>query len=272
MSTVKAQGKVIWSYTIYGVDEAKYYESMHKNIAIARSLEVKIVVSTNEKNRKFVENYFSEYADTVTVLTYDFMSANVYPKLLRYLVPLELKADYYFYKDSDSVVTTRELECMDSWLNEEDCEAMIMRDHPLHIAPILGGMFGLRHVTAKLLADRVDVLLHESNMPKMHHYWYDQVWLAYYFYPLIAGLAKVYTAYFYYVGEDFIRIKRDDRPLGHIGAQLFRDGESDLPGNNFYKKLYGDGLLCLPFYLCISSLYQRVRPTLTAAVVYRFLH
>jgi len=47
-------------------------------------------------------------------------------------------------RDADSVVSTRELPCIDRWLNsEEKWEFLVIRDHPAHLSvPMLAGMWG----------------------------------------------------------------------------------------------------------------------------------
>ena len=55
-------------------------------------------------------------------------------------------ADIAIIRDTDSIVSERENECLKQWL-KSDCQWHVMRDHRLHnCVPILGGMWGFRRI------------------------------------------------------------------------------------------------------------------------------
>ena len=52
--------------------------------------------------------------------------------------------DIFLSRDCDSRITDREVSAINEWL-ESDKDFHIMRDHPYHTVPILGGMWGCRN-------------------------------------------------------------------------------------------------------------------------------
>jgi hypothetical protein len=51
--------------------------------------------------------------------------------------------DFFLFRDADSRITLRESSMVNEWLNSGK-NLHIIRDHPMHNAPILGGMWGIR--------------------------------------------------------------------------------------------------------------------------------
>jgi hypothetical protein len=61
----------------------------------------------------------------------------------RFLVASDLTVDTFLVRDTDSCFTWREVEAVNEWLRS-DKQFHVMRDHPHHDIPILGGMWGAR--------------------------------------------------------------------------------------------------------------------------------
>ena len=65
-------------------------------------------------------------------------------------------ADICIVRDTDSVVSERETECIKEWF-KSDCQWHVMRDHPSHISvPMLGGMWGHRRIEHDDFPNRLD--------------------------------------------------------------------------------------------------------------------
>lgn len=62
----------------------------------------------------------------------------------RFLAVDDPEVETVIFRDADSVISERELPCLDKWLNsEEEWQFNVIRDHPSHLSvPILGGMWG----------------------------------------------------------------------------------------------------------------------------------
>lgn len=257
--------KSIWCYSIYGDDIERYYQPMILNINHAIDVGADIFIHTNKKYEEKVFKYFFNSKLKDNIIVHDGIYANQYPKVLRFLTCNFIASDYYFFKDSDSVVTEKEKLIMKEWINSVNPTALIMRDHPLHIAPIMAGMFGVNRELSIKIAD--SALGYFSN-PKLSHfnsYSYDQEWLARNIYPKIVGSAYVNTSFFYYSGE---RVKRINREIdGHkfIGAQVYKSVSIGPVPPDPYMNLYGEDLLSLPYFSKLAVLYGKVRPTLYVA-------
>jgi len=97
-------------------------------------------------------------------------------------------------RDTDSRLGLREKQAVDEWLASGRA-FHIMRDHPLHTAAVLGGMWGARAGAIPGLAE-----LLERHGNDAHH-GADQEFLAQYVYPLVRANAWVHDEFLLY-GRD----------------------------------------------------------------------
>ena len=61
--------------------------------------------------------------------------------LWRFLPTLDPQVDVFISRDLDSIVKSREMEAEDEWL-QSGKSLHVMRDHPEHDVPMLGGLWG----------------------------------------------------------------------------------------------------------------------------------
>ncbi len=269
---IKMKNKIstVWCYVLYGRDTLKYFDAMHHNIILAENNGARVVICTLSSDEPFVREYFKDYLSRIDILSFDRDMECKYPKFLRYLVPLLLSADYYFYKDSDSIVTQTEIRRMNEWVSMDNTSCLIFRDHPLHVAPILGGMFSLKKSLAKKVACSLNEMLSQGAVKHKDPYLYDQLWLSENVYPLVHFDSIVYTSHLFYFGENYRSTREEWDSINHIGAQHF-----ELEGANkkllSYEAYYDSGLLSLPFFKDVAVIYQRARIVIFAAVLLRFL-
>ncbi len=92
-------------------------------------------------------------------------------------------------RDTDSRLTQREKDAVDEWMNS-DMGFHIMRDHPWHGAPILGGMWGCKKGTLAEMKSLID------SIPKGDYWQVDQIFLRDYIYPLIKENSLVHDEFF----------------------------------------------------------------------------
>lgn len=267
--------RMIWSYSVYGDNHEMYFKPLLEVIPLANHVGARVVINTPRAYHAAVLQYFRDYLNDITVLGYDGPIAEAYPKILRFLVSARVNSEFYFYKDSDSLVGTKELAVMTHWMNSAAATCMIIRDHPQHVTPILAGMFGLARIPALSIATAAQNHFAVKRSGD-NGYSYDQEWLMDHIYPAMKVSAQVYTSYFYYSGERVFRISRSLTGCAHIGAQCFQSSTAASPCR-WYDSIYGDRLLCAPFIEVVNRLlprllYGRVRPTLLMAFIYsRFL-
>ena len=58
-------------------------------------------------------------------------------------ITLDPQVDIFLSRDLDSAITSREVGAVEEWLKSEKT-LHVMRDHPLHSEPMLGGLWGAR--------------------------------------------------------------------------------------------------------------------------------
>jgi hypothetical protein len=186
-----------FSYVVYG-NNSKYFDPIFKNNQIlkASKLEYTIIIfayiSSNLSERlKREEN----------ILVVDIpKNLQKLKRLARFLAPNFVSAEFYHYRDSDSLITKAELDIV--LLQEAlSLPATIIRNHPLHFAPILAGLFSLEQSFANELRNI-------SLKPNIRYQnYYDQIFLSRFFYLKIRTSAIVFTSSFYYKGENICKIK-----------------------------------------------------------------
>ena len=258
----------VWCYSIYGTDAEKYYEPMLSNIKIAKHHGVALVLHTNKKSETQVRNFFRDNLEEIMLFVHNDEYAEYFPKILRYLSSEKIDSKFYFFKDSDSIVTLKEIEIMNRWMHTSNPIALIIRDHPLHISLILAGMFGANKNLSQYIAKSAEEFFLKRKPGYYNKYSYDQVWLARKIYPTIVDKADVNTSFFYYREEKITRIKIDLKNHQYIGAQAYKQSLNSPENLEGYLRLYGPNLLTLPYFPKLSFLYGRVRPTLAVAYLF----
>ena len=133
------------------------------------------------------------------------------PAFWRFLPASDTSVAKLLVRDSDSPVTPREVAAVDEWL-ESGADFHIMRDHPKHEYPILGGMWG---ASAELLRD-IDQLI--RSWKRFDFYGCDQKFLSRVIYPRVRSNAFIHSECIMFpeekihpfptsrTGEDFIGI------------------------------------------------------------------
>jgi hypothetical protein len=97
--------------------------------------------------------------------------------------------DVVISRDTDSRLSFREKDAVDEWLNS-DKDFHIMRDHPYHGTPILGGMWGCRNGILK----GINTLI--NNYVKGNYWQVDQNFLKEIIYPIVKNNLCVHDEYF----------------------------------------------------------------------------
>lgn len=267
MSEATKRISAVWSYSVYGGDTNAYYAPIVNNIILARQEKAIVAISTTIHYEGKVREFFRDYLDEIQIVSYDHAALCAYPKILRFLIPNVLKSNFYFFKDSDSIVTAKEVRIMREWMSIATPFAMFIRDHPLHVAPIMAGMFGISSDVADFLTNAADRAF-LAEVPQFNDpYSYDQDWLRADVYPELVERAYVYTSFLFYSAENVRRIDRESQGSAFIGAQAHYKYPVLLERTEFYD-WYGAGLLCAPSLIENTPLYGRVRPTLMLAFFY----
>lgn len=129
----------------------------------------------------------------------------------------EPAATAVIFRDTDSLLGEREKEIVDEWLTSNH-DIHLIRDHPLHFSPVMGGMFGVKNTAISLLAEMVTKY---HKLHRQHAYGDDQDFLNRRFYPLIKHKALVHTSSVRYLFEFTLPIRACREGELFIGAYEF---------------------------------------------------
>jgi protein O-GlcNAc transferase len=130
--------KKVLSFSIYG-DNPKYLIGLSKNIKLAQEIYKGwgiYIYYNNTVPTKFV----NLYSNNRNVSLFD-MSDNKFPGMFWRFLPNDV--DLFIVRDADSRLNIREQRAVEDWISSNKI-LHIMRDHPHHNFPVLGGMWGIR--------------------------------------------------------------------------------------------------------------------------------
>lgn len=256
--------KNIISYSLYG-NNPRYTLPLLENSKIALDLYSGWIIYVYHDNTVSQDFLFQLRENNVITINIEQSEhENLPPKMWRFLPVENPLIDCVIFRDADSLLTLRERDLVLNWM-ESDKLVHIIRDHPLHIAPILAGMFGIKqtsfHILSRLIKDQKPDIIHRPID-------YDQVFLADYFYPKIKDLALIHVSFFKYKDERVIIIEPVNDGYNYIGSvricdELKREEEMSI----LKKSKFINGIP----YLLGKFLRYRVRPTIYSSKFANFL-
>lgn len=262
--------KIVWSYSIYGSDKFRYYQPMLENITIAKELGITVLIFTIKDNLVEITDYFDNYIDDIIIKVIDTDFLVKFPKFMRFIASEVIQSDYYFFKDSDSVVTKKEIEIMNDFITSSKYDYMIIRDHPHHVSPILAGMFGMKAKQAIKFNLRLNQCRNSIINSVQSSYSYDQEWLQKYIYPEILNETMVYTDFFYFKNEKVTKISRSIEDYNYIGAQIWKK-KLRITDSNLLFWTYKNKILCMPGIYWYRLVNGRVRLIIIIAYLYTMI-
>jgi hypothetical protein len=139
----------------------------------------------------------------------------------RLLATLQPGVRALLFRDSDSLFTTREADAVNEWL-ESRYDTHIIRDHPYHYSPVMGGTLGVKGTALQFLGSLVRERLHTRRRTE---YGDDQVFLSRDFYPKIRANALVHTNCLRYFPERTQPLPADRPGEMFVGAYAFLSPE-----------------------------------------------
>ncbi len=145
----------------------------------------------------------------------------------RFLAASDSSVDIMLSRDCDSRLWHREKLAVDEWLASGK-QFHIMRDHPYHGVPILGGMWGTRN---PLLSNMTELI---KNYDKGDFWQVDQNFLASVVYPIVKEKSFVHDDYF---EKKLFPTKRDPKHFvgqAYAGCGKILDDEDTF--QNFVKR------------------------------------
>jgi hypothetical protein len=139
----------------------------------------------------------------------------------RFMTASSRNVDVSIFRDCDSRLSWREREAVNDWLRS-DFDVHIMRDHPWHTSPIMGGMWGIKKgvIPNLIYMDKHQTIKGMVNNAFMsRNYWQvDQEFLSAKVWPLIKNKALIHDAFYADIlgGQDFPQPRRGDQFVGQV--------------------------------------------------------
>jgi hypothetical protein len=103
----------------------------------------------------------------------------------RFMSSLDEDVDIFLSRDCDSRISNREVQSINEWINSSK-RFHIMRDHPYHTAPILGGMWGCRGGLMREINLEQKIIDWTNRNIQRYNLGVDQDFLAQIIYPIIS--------------------------------------------------------------------------------------
>jgi len=102
-------------------------------------------------------------------------------------------ADLCIFRDCDSRLSKRELDAVQAWI-DSDKKLHAMKDHPYHGQfPILAGMWGIKRGA---ITSPIAEVLEKYSQVAEPQYFYDQLFLANYIWPLLKDSCMIHDEFF----------------------------------------------------------------------------
>lgn len=112
----------------------------------------------------------------------------------RFWASEEEDVDIFLSRDCDSRLSERELKTVNEWISSDKL-FHIMRDHPYHTTPILGGMWGCRGGIMRKIKLSDKILNWTAQKNGNYNFGVDQDFLAKVIYPLIINTAMEHSEF-----------------------------------------------------------------------------
>lgn len=201
------------SFSVFGSD-SKYLEGVKNNVEVIYECMPGwgVVIYCDSLNHASLKDFDSR----ILLICRERASSGLEGMFWRYEACGLPNADAVIFRDSDSLIGAREIDLVNEWLRASQ-EVHIIRDHPTHSVPIMGGMFGVRGSARISLYE----LIKSRTSGVGTAYFADQDFLGRQFYPLIKSRALVHTNHVRFLGEYALPIRGALAQEDFIGAYSF---------------------------------------------------
>jgi hypothetical protein len=209
--------KNLISYSLWG-DNPMYWKGALRNIEQAKNYFpgwiCRFYIDKNCKP-ELIETISGENVEVILIESKD----SFHGMFWRFFASEDEEVDVFLSRDCDSRFSERELLAINEWLIS-DKDFHIMRDHPYHNVPILGGMWGCRRG-----------IMREIGLSKLIEKWnqfqrkgIDQDFLGYCIYPLIRNRALEHSEFGLRFGGD-VKIFPSSRINSEFVGDVFNEND-----------------------------------------------
>jgi hypothetical protein len=157
-------------------------------------------------------NYFKDLPIRFILNIDHVLLSDVPSKMWRFYNIFFTKADVYLFRDSDSVISKRELSLLKIWFDSK-YDYNVIRDTRLHLYPIMAGTFSVKEAGIDLMKN---IFNKNPCLIKNRKHFYDQIYLAEILYPVIFPNLLVFSNFLVFKNENYI--KTDYRTEDFIGG------------------------------------------------------
>ena len=175
--------KDVIAYSLWG-DSPKYWKGALKNIEQAKKYfpgwTCRFYIDSNSR-QDLIDSIGGENVEKVLV------DRDCSGMFWRFWAAVDSEVGIFLSRDCDSRFSEREILAINEWLRS-DKDFHIMRDHPYHTVPILGGMWGCRKGIMKSIG--LEQMIEDWSQAKKNEqaaYGIDQDFLAAKIYPLVVA-------------------------------------------------------------------------------------
>jgi hypothetical protein len=204
--------KNVVAYSLWG-DHPMYWIGAIKNIEAVNKYfpgwTCRFYIDKNSKS-ELIDTIKGDNVEVVLVESKD----SFHGMFWRFWASEDPDVDIFLSRDCDSRFSDREVSAINEWL-ESDKDFHIMRDHPYHTVPILGGMWGCRNG-----------IMREIGLSKMIESWnqfqrkgIDQDFLGSCVYPLVYKIAMEHSEFNLNFGGEirpFPTLRKDYEFVGDV--------------------------------------------------------
>lgn len=205
------------SFAVFGANK-KYREGLLNNLAAVNVFypDWHLFVYCDRENYDALK---TEASARVMIIHQKDFSEGLEGALWRYLPCLNSNVTTAIFRDADSLFSQREADAVFEWL-ASPFNVHLIRDHPYHESPVMGGMFGVRGTAVRKLGILLDSALKRR---RLHAYGDDQAFLNEEFYPRLRHTSLVHTNYVRYFFEHTRPLRNITEEEDFIGAYAHLD-------------------------------------------------
>ena len=180
--------KNIVAYSLWG-DHPMYWVGALRNIELVKKYFpgwiCRFYIDSNCK-QELINTIKGDTVEVVLVNSKD----SFHGMFWRFWAAEDLDVDIFLSRDCDSRITEREVKAIKEWI-DSDKYFHIMRDHPYHTVPILGGMWGCRNGIMK----SIGLLKLMKNWTHYSIKGCDQDFLGQIIYPLVKNVSMEHSEF-----------------------------------------------------------------------------
>lgn len=175
--------------------------------------------------------------DNVEVILVDSVGHNTnsyshYGMFWRFSASEDPDVDIFLSRDCDSRITEREVNAINDWLSS-DKDFHIMRDHPYHQVPILGGMWGCRNgIMRKIGLSQLVTNWLNNNKRDSYSFGIDQDFLKEVVYGLVKNTSMEHSEFSISYGNEITKFPTNRENYEFVGDVF---DENDMRHPDFWK-------------------------------------